>query len=54
MELVGSGEVHNSLGNLSCPANQIACRPSGGPIKEIGVSLVASPASSARMGKGTG
>ena len=26
MELTGSGEVHNSLGSLSCPANQIACR----------------------------
>jgi len=35
MELVGSGEVHNALGNLSCPANQIACRPCSGPIKEV-------------------
>jgi hypothetical protein len=42
------------LGNLGCPANQIACRPYGGPIKDIGVFLVASPASDARMGKRTG
>jgi len=28
---------HNLAGELSCPDNQTACRPSGGPIKEIGV-----------------
>lgn len=30
--LTGSGEVHNSLGSMSCPANLIACRPCSGPI----------------------
>ena len=34
-----------------CPAKKIACRPSGGPLKEIGVSLRTSPASSDKDGQ---
>jgi hypothetical protein len=38
-------------GVYDCPAKKIACRPSGGPIKEIGVSLRTSPASSGKDGQ---
>jgi len=38
-------------GVYDCPAKKIACRPSGGPIKEIGESLKTSPASSDKDGQ---
>jgi len=38
-------------GEHSCPAVLIACRPSGGPLKEIGVSTVASPVSRGMNGQ---
>jgi len=47
----GSAMCTIHWGVYDCPAKKIACRPSGGPIKEIGVSLRTSPASSGKDGQ---